>query len=93
MQKQAKDSSVKEGKEIQELNPETFEYEPVKKLKTPSIEMAKQQKGLANKVKTLSHTQKTVQVKSYGTSLQPTLLYSAELHGEIADDIVAIDKR
>ena len=46
---------LKEGKEIIELNPETIEYEPVKKLKTPSIEMAKQQKGLAAKVKTLTY--------------------------------------
>ena len=34
----------KEGKEILELNPETFEYSQAKKLKTPSIEMAKQAK-------------------------------------------------
>lgn len=35
---------LKKGKEILELDRETFEYVPTKKLKTPSIEMAKQQK-------------------------------------------------
>ncbi len=45
---------VKQGKEIFEIDINTLEYGPVKKLKTPSIEMAKQAKGLANKVKTLS---------------------------------------
>ena len=40
---------LKEGKEIIELDPETFEYGPTKKMKTPSIEMAKQQKGLRTK--------------------------------------------
>ena len=34
---------------------------------------------------------KTVLEKCYGTLLAPTLVYSAKLHGEIADDIVAID--
>lgn len=35
----------KQGKDILELDRETFEYGPTRKLKTPSIEMAKQQKG------------------------------------------------
>ena len=33
----------------------------------------------------------TEQVKFCGALFAPTLLYSAELNGEIADDIVAID--
>ncbi|WP_262177471.1 3-hydroxyacyl-CoA dehydrogenase/enoyl-CoA hydratase family protein [Saccharococcus sp. Marseille-Q5394] len=81
---------LKEGKEILELDPETFEYGPTKKLKTPSIEMAKQQKGLANKVKTLVYAKdRTGEI--LWSILSPTLRYSAELNGEIADDIVAID--
>ena len=40
---------MKKGKEILELNPETLEYEERKKLKPPSIEMAKQAKGLPTK--------------------------------------------
>lgn len=81
---------LKEGKEILELDPETFEYGPTKKLKTPSIEMAKQQKGLANKVNTLVYAKdRTGEI--LWSILSPTLRYSAELNGEIADDIVAID--
>jgi len=80
----------KEGKEIQELDPETFEYSKAKKLKTPSIEMAKQQKGLANRVKTLVYAKdRTGEI--LWSIMAPTLLYSAQLNGEIADDIVAID--
>lgn len=81
---------VKKGKEIFELNVDTFEYEPVKKLKTPSIEMAKQQKGLAAKVKTLTYA-KDRTGELLWSIFAPTLLYSAQLLGEIADDIVAID--
>ena len=90
MQNQVKDSFLKKGKEILELNLETFEYEPVKKLKTPSIEMAKQQKGLAAKVKTLTYA-KDRTGELLWSILAPTLIYSAQLLGEIADDIVAID--
>lgn len=82
---------LKKDKEILELNIETLEYEPVKKLKTPSMEMAKQQKGLAAKVKTLTYA-KDRTGELLWSILSPTLLYSAELHGEIADDIVAIDQ-
>lgn len=82
---------LKEGKEIKELNPETLEYEQLKKLTTPSIEMAKQQKGLAAKVKTLTYA-KDRTGELLWSILSPTLLYSAKLHGEIADDIVSIDQ-
>ncbi|MHA6259986.1 3-hydroxyacyl-CoA dehydrogenase/enoyl-CoA hydratase family protein [Sporosarcina sp. CAU 1771] len=81
---------LKEGKNILELDPETFEYREAGKLKTPSIEMAKQQKGLANKVKTLVYAKDRTGEILWNV-LAPTLCYSAELHGEIADDIVAID--
>ncbi|MCG3088553.1 3-hydroxyacyl-CoA dehydrogenase/enoyl-CoA hydratase family protein [Sporosarcina cyprini] len=81
---------LKKDKEILELYPETFEYGPTKKMKTPSIEMAKQQKGLANKVKSLVYAKdRTGEILWH--ILAPTLVYSAQLHGEIADDIVAID--
>ncbi|MGG0669286.1 3-hydroxyacyl-CoA dehydrogenase/enoyl-CoA hydratase family protein [Sporosarcina koreensis] len=81
---------LKEGKEILELDLETFEYGPTKKMKTPSIEMAKQQKGLANKVKTLVYANdRTGEI--LWSILSPTLCYSAELTGEIAEDIVSID--
>ncbi|WP_431027720.1 3-hydroxyacyl-CoA dehydrogenase/enoyl-CoA hydratase family protein [Lysinibacillus sp. LZ02] len=81
---------LKQGKEIKELNLDTFEYEPVKKLKTPSIEMAKQARGLANKVKTLVYAKDRTGELLWNI-FAPTLIYSAQLTGEIADDIVAID--
>lgn len=81
---------LKKDREILELDIETFEYVPTKKLKTPSIEMAKQQKGLANKVKSLVYANdRTGEI--LWSILSPTLTYSAQLTGEIADDIVAID--
>lgn len=82
---------VKKDKEIFELNPETMDYEPVKKLKTPSLEMAKQEKGLANKVKSLVYAKDRTGELLWNI-FNPVLRYSAELHGEIADDIVAIDQ-
>lgn len=81
---------LKQGKDILEIDPETFEYSATKKLKTPSIEMAKQQKGLANRVKTLVYAEDRTGEILWNV-LAPTLTYSAALHGEIADDIVGID--
>ncbi len=81
---------LKQGKEILELNPNTLQYEERKKLKTPSTEMSKQEKGLSNKLKALVYSKDRA-----GTLLwnifSPVLVYSAELLGTIADDIVAID--
>ncbi|WP_374721116.1 3-hydroxyacyl-CoA dehydrogenase/enoyl-CoA hydratase family protein [Peribacillus tepidiphilus] len=81
---------LKQGKEILELNPNTLQYEERKKLKTPSTEMSKQEKGLSNKLKALVYSKDRA-----GTLLwnifSPVLVYSADLLGTIADDIVAID--
>lgn len=81
---------LKKDKEILELDPETLEYRTAGKLKTPSQEMAKQQKGLAAKMKTLVYAEDRTGELLWSV-LAPTLRYSAELNGEIADDIVAID--
>lgn len=81
----------KKGKDIFELNYETLEYEPTKKLKAPSIEMSKQAKGTANKLKALVYANDRAGQLLWNI-LSPTLLYSAKLLGEIADDIVAIDR-
>ena len=80
----------KEGKEILQLNLSTFEYEPNKKLVAPSLEMAKQAKGPGGKLKVLIYAKDRVGELLWN-SFAPTLLYSAQLMGEIADDIVAID--
>ncbi|MFE8702305.1 3-hydroxyacyl-CoA dehydrogenase NAD-binding domain-containing protein [Cytobacillus sp. FJAT-54145] len=81
---------LKQGKEILELNPTTLEYEPRKKLKTASTEMAKQEKG-ANKMKALVYADDRAGQLLWNIT-SPALAYSAELLGTIADDIVAIDR-
>ena len=68
----------------------TFEYEPSKKLVAPSLEMAKQAKGPGGRLKTLIYANDRVGELLWN-AFAPTLIYSAQLIGEIADDIVAID--
>lgn len=82
---------LKQGKEILELDPETLEYGPRKKLKTASVEMSKNGKGLRNKIKSLAYAKDKAGSLLWNI-LSPVLTYSAQLHGEIADDIVAIDR-
>lgn len=82
----------KKGGVIYELNPETLEYGERKKLKTPAIEMAKQAKGSRGKLKALLSAEGDPASDLIWSLLKPVLIYSAELVGEIADDIVAIDQ-
>ncbi|ABS23797.1 3-hydroxyacyl-CoA dehydrogenase/enoyl-CoA hydratase family protein [Bacillus cytotoxicus] len=82
---------LKKGKEILELNPKTMEYEERKKLKAASVELSKQEKGLANKLKALVYAKDRAGELLWNI-ITPTLLYSAKLYKEIADDIVAIDQ-
>jgi 3-hydroxyacyl-CoA dehydrogenase len=81
---------LKKGKEILELDPSTLEYGPRKKLQAPSVELSKQAKGLAEKLKTLIYARDRAGELLWNI-YSPTLVYSAELLGAIADDIVAID--
>lgn len=82
---------LKKGKEILELNPTTLEYGPRKKLQAPSIEMAKQAKGLNNKMKTLVFAKDRAGELLWNI-FSPVFIYAADLLGEIADTIVAIDR-
>ncbi|MCL6572518.1 MAG: 3-hydroxyacyl-CoA dehydrogenase/enoyl-CoA hydratase family protein [Bacillus sp. (in: Bacteria)] len=82
---------LKKGKEILELDPTTLEYVPRKKLSTPATEVSKQEKGTANKMKALVYADDRAGQFLWNT-LTPSLVYSAQLLGEIADDIVAIDR-
>jgi len=82
----------KDGSTIYELNPETFEYEDRKKLKTNATEMAKQEKGPSRKLKALVSAEGDKAGDLVWSVLKPVLIYSAELTGEIADDIVSIDQ-
>jgi 3-hydroxyacyl-CoA dehydrogenase len=82
---------LKQGKEILELDPSTLEYGPRKKLKSTSIELSKQEKGLRNKMKALVYAKDDAGSFLWDITA-PTLLYSAKLYGTIADDIVSIDR-
>lgn len=82
---------LKKGKEILELNPESLEYGPRKKLKTASTELSKQEKGTSGKLKALVYSEDRAGQLLWNI-LSPALIYSAQLLGEIADDVTAIDK-
>lgn len=82
----------KDGSTIYELDPETMEYEDRKRLKTTATEMAKQAKGSSKKLKALVSAQGDKAGDLVWSVVKPVLLYSAELLGEIADDIVSIDE-
>lgn len=81
---------LKEGRDILEIDPATLTYGPRKKLAAPSIEMAKQEKTLSARMKTLAYANDRAG-QFIWSILSPTLRYSAELNGVIADDVTAID--
>ena len=79
------------GSVILELNPETLEYEERKKLTTPAVAMAKQQKGAARRLKALVNQPGDKASDFLWNVMKRTLVYAADLLGEIADDITQID--
>lgn len=89
--KSGKGFYMKKGKDIYELNPETFEYEPRKILKVPSVEIAKQQKNVKERLRTLIYADDRAG-KLLWNIFASTLLHAANLLREIADHIVAVDR-
>ncbi|WP_026673587.1 3-hydroxyacyl-CoA dehydrogenase/enoyl-CoA hydratase family protein [Alkalihalobacterium bogoriense] len=79
------------GSEIVELDPNTLEYGPRKKLKTASTEAAKQAKGLKAKVKTLAYADDRAGELIWNL-FKPVLIYSAEQCYDIASDILSVDQ-
>jgi 3-hydroxyacyl-CoA dehydrogenase len=79
------------GSEILELDPATLEYKPRSKMKTATLEAAKQMKTTDQKVKALLYSDDRAG-KLLWNIIKPVLLYSAEKCYEIADDLVAIDQ-
>ncbi len=77
---------------IYELNPETLQYEERKKLKSAATQFAQQEKGTQRKLKALVREKGDRAGDLVWSILKPVLIYSAELLGTIADDIVAIDE-
>ncbi|WP_173915722.1 3-hydroxyacyl-CoA dehydrogenase/enoyl-CoA hydratase family protein [Halobacillus sp. Marseille-Q1614] len=80
------------GREILQLNPEALEYEERQKLKTKAVELAKQEKGTKRKLKALVSSQGDRAGDFVWSIVKPVLLYSAQLCGEIAEDIPSIDE-
>ncbi|PWK10275.1 3-hydroxyacyl-CoA dehydrogenase/enoyl-CoA hydratase family protein [Tumebacillus permanentifrigoris] len=79
------------GKDIHALDYATMEYRPRTKIKSASLEMAKQQKSLKEKLRVLVYGQDKASQFLWNV-MKRTLLYSAEHASEIADDIVNIDR-
>ncbi|TXF88967.1 3-hydroxyacyl-CoA dehydrogenase, partial [Lactobacillus delbrueckii subsp. bulgaricus] len=73
------------------LDPVTLTYGERTKMKSPALEAAKQAKGTKAKMKALIYSDDRAGRLLWNITSQ-TLLYSAELLGEIADDIHAIDQ-
>ncbi|MDR7072949.1 3-hydroxyacyl-CoA dehydrogenase/enoyl-CoA hydratase family protein [Fictibacillus barbaricus] len=81
----------KAGSEILELDPSTLEYKPRSKMKTATLEAAKQMKSTGQKVKALLYSEDRAG-KLLWDIIKPVLLYSAEKCYEIADDLVSVDQ-
>ena len=81
---------VKKGKDILELNVETMEYEPRKKLKTASTEMAKQSRNVRKNLPNLIFADDRAGQLLWKVFAE-TLVYTATIAYDIADDIVSID--
>lgn len=77
---------------IYELDLKTFSYMDRKRLKTAAVELAKRQKGSANKIKEIIWKKGDPASDFIWAILQPVLLYAAEMLGKIADDILSIDQ-
>ncbi|WP_338471899.1 3-hydroxyacyl-CoA dehydrogenase NAD-binding domain-containing protein [Niallia sp. XMNu-256] len=82
---------LKKGNEILEIDPRTLTYQPRKKLRSSSIDMVKSEKNLSKKIKLLIYANDHAG-KLLWNLLTPVLVYSAQLLGEISDDIVSIDR-
>lgn len=79
------------GSVIYEINPESLEFSKQSKLETPAVQLAKQQKGSKNRLKALVSAKGDKAGDFLWTVMKRTFLYTAELLGEIADDIPSID--
>ncbi|PYZ95770.1 3-hydroxyacyl-CoA dehydrogenase [Alteribacter lacisalsi] len=79
-----------QGSEILELDYETMEYGPRKKLKAASVQQSKQAKGKAAKLKALVYADDRAGELVWNL-LKPVLIYSAEKVHEISDNVKAVD--
>ena len=76
---------------ILSLDYKNLEYSPQKKVDFMSLEMAKNTKGVAEKLKSLYYTNDLAGQFTFQT-LTETLIYAANRVGEITDDLLSIDR-
>ncbi|WP_078392164.1 3-hydroxyacyl-CoA dehydrogenase/enoyl-CoA hydratase family protein [Shouchella patagoniensis] len=76
---------------IYEINPETMEYEPRKKLKAPSIDRSKPIKSKKDKLQTVVFAEDAAGELLWSI-IKPVLVYTAEKTEEIANDLLAVDE-
>ena len=81
----------KEGKVIKVLDPETLEYREQKKVRFDSLGAVKGIEDAGKRLKALVNAD-DVAAKFAWNGLARTLCYSARLVGEIADDVVNVDR-
>jgi len=81
----------KEGEQVFTLQPETLEYRPRMKANFPSLETAKPLPDPRERLRSLVYADDKAG-KFLWEVIKRTLVYSAQKVGEIADDIVAIDR-
>ncbi|MBM7570991.1 3-hydroxyacyl-CoA dehydrogenase/enoyl-CoA hydratase family protein [Aquibacillus albus] len=77
---------------IYQLNPNTLEYEERNSLKTKATELAKQEKRISQRMKALLAIPGDPASDFLWSIIKPVFIYSSEMIGEVADDIVAIDQ-
>ena len=82
---------LKQGKDILELDPQTMQYHPRRKLKTAAIEQSRLEKDWGRKLKTLLYSDDRAG-RLLWNIIAPVLLYSAEKLDEIAHDILSVDQ-
>ena len=81
----------KEGKAILVLDVETAEYRPARPVEFESLQRVAQEKTPGARVRTLVAGDDAAAAFAWSL-VSKTLLYAARLIGEIADDIVAVDR-
>src|SRR5690606_9305882 len=77
--------------EILELNLDTLEYMPTKKLQARSLEQSKAETDLTKRLPLLVYAEDRAGQLAWQVTKR-VLLYSASKLGEIADDLVSIDR-
>jgi len=80
------------GSIIYEIDPESLEFSKQSKLDTPGVQLAKQQKGSKKRLKALISNKGDQAGDFLWKVMKRTFLYTADLLGEIADDIPSIDQ-